>query len=117
MYLNIGKHDLEVYESVSWSKIAVEPIGNLHYEKELTLPEELKIDKAELDIYIKGQFFETIDLFKEGEWDSIPDRVVEMIEYERIFEEADFIADDIKVLIRIVDKFGLDFEKEIEIRR
>ncbi|MGF7060174.1 hypothetical protein [Brassicibacter mesophilus] len=187
VYLNIGKLTDNRLGDTSWEKIVVEPVSDLHYEKQLTLPfeasytinvlaennsgkrseeltkvdiydglmdrirvdgrtgttgskvyldihlfnpnigldlfnggrstksmpEQLKMHKAELQIYVKGKLLETVDLLKEGDYDD--DYNDETIDYYKPFEDPDFEEKDLKAIIRVKDNLGLEYEREVEL--
>lgn len=189
VYLNIGKLTDNRLGGTSWEKIAVEPVSDLHYEKQLTLPfeasytinvlaennsgkrseeltkvdiydglmdrirvdgrtgttgnkvyldihlfnpsigldlfnggrstesmpEQLKIHKAELQIHVKGKLLETVDILKEGDYDD--DYNDETIDYYKPFEDPDFEEKDLKAIIRVKDNLGLEYEREVELDR
>lgn len=81
------------------------------------IPEQLKIDKADLDIYVNGKIYESVDLVKKGEYDRFDDREIEFLGYERIFESPDFSESDIDALLRMVDNLRLEYEIEVQFYR
>lgn len=108
---NIRTASDRMYLSINLFNMTNKKIGR-YFEKE-DMTEQFLIEKATLEIYVKGKLFETVDLLKEGEIDDF-DEDVEVIDYTKTFESPDFEKNELKAKVKIIDKLGLEFEKEIE---
>lgn len=102
-----------------WTRLVnTNTVFNLFNDEESkVMPEQLKIHEAELDIYVKGEILETVDLIEEGEHDKFDEKDIEFLEYEKVFESPDFSQEDVEAIVRVTDNLGLEHEIEVELDR
>ncbi len=84
------------------------------------MPNELRLKSAIIEVYSNEELIKEVDLFKEATNRFPQDNQrepEEMFDYEIILEGEDFEVDDIKVIAKITDNLGLEYEKEVELNR